>query len=83
MVSFHEKDLVHSDLRDVNIICKNDSMMLVDFNWGGKEGDVSYPMLNLNAELLEGRVAGDLCIMKEDNRQVLKNTLARLMAIDG
>ena len=34
-------------------------------------------------ELLEGRVAGDLCIMKEDNRQVLKNTLARLMAIDG
>ena len=83
MVFFHEKDLVHSDLRDVNIICENDSMMLVDFDWGGKEGDVSYPTLNLNAELLEGRVTGDLCIMKEDNRQVLKNTLARLMAIDG
>ena len=43
MVSFHEKDLVHSDLRDVNIICENDSMMLVDFDWGGKERDVSYP----------------------------------------
>ena len=83
MVSFHEKDLVHIDLRDVNIICENDSMMLVDFDWGGKEGDVSYPTLNLNAELLEARVAGDLCIMKEDNREVLKNTLARLMAIDG
>ena len=83
MVFFHEKDLVHSDLRDVNIICENDSMMLVDFDWGGKEGDVSYPTLNLNAELLEGRVTGDLCIMKEDDRQVLKNTLARLMAIDG
>ena len=83
MDSFHEKDLVHGDLRDANIICKNDSVMLIDFDWGGKEGDVSYPTLNLNAELLQGRVSGDLRITKEDDRRVLKNTLAKLMAIHG
>jgi len=66
-----------------NIICKNDSVMLIDFDWGGKEGHVSYPTPNLNPELLQGRVSGDLRIMKEDDRRVLKNTLARLMAIDG
>jgi len=65
---FHEKDLVHSDLRDANIICKDDSVMLIDFDWGGKEGEVSYHTLNLNAELLEDRVSDDLRITKEDDR---------------
>jgi len=79
MDSFHEKDFVHGDLRDANIICKNDSVMLIDFDWGGKEGEVSYPTSNLNAELLEDRVSDDLIITKEDDRRVLKNTLAKLM----
>jgi serine/threonine protein kinase len=81
MDSFHEKDFVHSDLRDVNIICKNDSVMLIDFGWGGKEGEASYPTWNLNDELLEGRVSSNLTIRKEDDRRVLKNTLAKLMGI--
>ena len=59
MDSFHEKDLVHGDLRDANIISKNDIVMLIDFDWGGKEGHVSFPTSNLNAaELLQGRVSG-------------------------
>jgi hypothetical protein len=40
-------------------------------------------MSNLSAELLQDRVSGDLRIMKEDDRRVLKNTLARLVAIHG
>jgi len=83
MDSFHRKGFVHGDLRDVNIICKNDSVMLIDFDWGGKEGEASYPTSNLNDELLRGRVSGDLGITKEDDRRVLKNTLARLMATHG
>jgi RIO-like serine/threonine protein kinase len=83
MDSFHTKDLVHGDLQDANIICKNDSVMLIDFDWGGKEGEVSYPTSNLNAELLEDRVSDDLRITKEDDRRVLKNTLAKLVAIHG
>jgi hypothetical protein len=81
MDSFHENDFVHDDLWDANIICKNDSVMLIDFDWGGKEGEASYPMWNLNDELLKGRVSIDLTIGKEDDRQVLKNTLAKLMGI--
>ena len=45
-----------------------------------------YPTWNLNDELLQGsRVSDDLIITKEDDRRVLKNTLAtsRLMAIRG
>jgi serine/threonine protein kinase len=79
MNSFHDKDLVHGDLRDANIICKDDSVMLIDFDWGGKEGEVSYPTLNLNGELLQGRVSGDLRITKEDDRRVLRNTLAKFV----
>ena len=57
------------------------TIMLIDFDWGGKEGEASYPTWNLNDELLKGRVFINLTIGKEDNRQVLKNTLARLMSI--
>ena len=53
MSLFHEKDFVHGDLRDANIMCTNDSVMLIDFDWGGKEGHVSYPTPNLNPELLQ------------------------------
>ena len=43
-----------------------------------------YPTWNLNDELLlQGRVSDDLIITKEDDRRVLNNTLARLMAIRG
>ncbi|KAH8981904.1 hypothetical protein EDB86DRAFT_2973436 [Lactarius hatsudake] len=55
MESFHTKNLVHGDLRDVNIICRGDSVMLLDFDWGGKVGEASYLTLALNAELLDGR----------------------------
>ncbi len=30
--NFHAMDLVHGDLRDANIICKEDSVMLIDFD---------------------------------------------------
>jgi len=30
--NFYATDLVHGDLRDENIICKEDSMMLIDFD---------------------------------------------------
>jgi len=71
-------DLVHGDLRDANIICKEDSVMLVDFDWSGKVGEASYPTLELNPELLEGRVSHDLRITKEDDRRVLRITLDKL-----
>ena len=43
--SFHEQDLVHGDLRDTNVLVSEDGMQvkLVDFDWGGKAGEVRYP----------------------------------------
>jgi len=81
--NFHAEGLVHGDLRDANIICKEDCMMLIDFDWGGKDGEVFYPMTNLNDELQQGRVSDDLRITKEDDRRVLRKTLAKLMDIRG
>ncbi|KAH9077692.1 hypothetical protein EDB83DRAFT_2548709 [Lactarius deliciosus] len=78
MESFYAKNLVHGDLRDVNIICRGDSVMLLDFDWGGKVGEASYPTLALNPELLDGRVTDDLMISISDDTRVLRKTLDKL-----
>lgn len=78
MKSFHAENLVHGDLRDANIICRGDSVMLVDFDWGGKVGEASYPTLALNSELLDGRVTDDLMISISDDVRVLRKTLDKL-----
>ena len=76
---FHEEDLVHGDLRTENMISGDEyTLMLVDFDWGGKDGQVSYPTLNLNDELLVDRVSDDLKITKVDDIRVLNLTLKKL-----
>ncbi|KAH9040101.1 hypothetical protein EDB85DRAFT_1837096, partial [Lactarius pseudohatsudake] len=72
---FHAKNLVHGALRDANIICKGDSLMLIDFDWGGRVGEASYPTLELNPELLEDRTSDDLRITKDGDVRVLTKTL--------
>ena len=77
---FHEKGLVHGDLRPPNFIFvpgDTPKMLLVDFDWGGKEGKVCFPSI----ELVEGlRVRDsenpllDQLIMKADDDRVLKET---------
>ncbi|KAJ3500012.1 hypothetical protein NLJ89_g9980 [Agrocybe chaxingu] len=77
--SFHDSSFVHGDLRDPNIICDDkDRVLLIDFDWSGKEGQVSYPTPNLNEELLAGRIQGDLKITKGDDERVLQRTLDKL-----
>jgi hypothetical protein len=51
---FHDQGLVHGDLRLENLIFTESSprkMMLVDFDWGGREGEVCYPPGRLPEEL--------------------------------
>ncbi|KAH9047773.1 hypothetical protein EDB84DRAFT_1460146 [Lactarius hengduanensis] len=76
---FHAKNLVHGALRDANIICKGDSLMLIDFDWGGRVGEASYPTLELNPELLEDRTSDDLRITKDGDVRVLTKTLGKLL----
>ena len=40
MENFHLEGLVHGDLRDANILCKEEYVMLLDFDCGGKDGEV-------------------------------------------
>jgi serine/threonine protein kinase len=75
--SFQKKNFVHGDLRASNLLVHEDengrlSMKLVDFDWGGSEGEVRYP-LALNRKDIkrpEGAVDGELITKEHDLRMV-------------
>ncbi|KIN96087.1 hypothetical protein M404DRAFT_1007040 [Pisolithus tinctorius Marx 270] len=74
--SFHAENLVHGDLRWLNIVvCDGNRAMLVDFDFGGKQGEVFYPEGPLSIDLTAGRHSTDLKITKDDDIRVLTNTL--------
>ncbi|KAF8554451.1 hypothetical protein OG21DRAFT_1484651 [Imleria badia] len=77
--SFHDVGLVHGDLRSPNILCDGNKVMLVDFDWGGKQGEVSYPKCKLNRELENERNMTNLKITFADDRRVLEKTLDRVV----
>ena len=69
---FHRENLVHGDLRDTNIIVEDDErVLLIDFDWGGRDGETVYPRWDLNSELKDGRTHNDLKIRKEDDERIL------------
>jgi tRNA A-37 threonylcarbamoyl transferase component Bud32 len=77
MQSFHDEGLVHGDLREPNILCDGEKMMLIDFDWGGEVGKACYPHARLCHDLMEGRDCTSPQITKGDGRGVLQNTLLR------
>ena len=76
--SFHKDDLVHGDLREPNILCIEDQVMLIDFDWGGKVGEAYYPSANLCSDLTDGRGEAGSKITNADDIRVLGNTLKKL-----
>ncbi|KAI9453354.1 hypothetical protein F5148DRAFT_985553, partial [Russula earlei] len=79
MESFHKAGFVHGDLREPNILCDGENVMLIDFDWGGNVGDAEYPSGRLSTELTFGRAEdANSKITKEDDRRVLRNTLDML-----
>ena len=79
--SFHDKGFVHGDLREPNILCDGEKVMLIDFDWGGEVGKACYPHARLCDDLMKGRDGTGPQITKEDDRRVLKNTLEGLKNI--
>jgi serine/threonine protein kinase len=81
---FHDEGWVHGDLRDANLIVSDkepEQVMLVDFDWGGKDDDGPiYPTALVNDELTKRVHPGDppLLITKEHDDNVLALTLRKL-----
>ncbi|KAH9007210.1 hypothetical protein EDB86DRAFT_3069881 [Lactarius hatsudake] len=73
--SFHDQGLVHGDLRQPNMICRGERIMLIDFDWGGRLGVASYPHAQLNPQLTIGRQSVDGEITKDDDDRILQQTI--------
>lgn len=78
--SFHDKGLVHGDLRNDNFIVPRDDparIVLVDFDWGGDVGTVSFPTRFLASESTGGMEMTSLAITKELDDRVLRAALEK------
>ena len=76
--SFHDAGFVHGDLREPNILCDEDKLKLIDYDWGGVVGEARYPHARLCSELMDGRVGTDPRITKDNDKRVLLNTFEKL-----
>jgi len=85
---FHQHHYVHGDIRDANVMVRNDSageagFMWVDFDRAGTIGKVRYPS-NINITEVrrpEGVLDGELIIAEHDMK-MLGYTLDTSTAID-
>ena len=57
LVRLHGAGFVHGDVRDVNVLIRNDGapagcadVLVVDWDWAGREGEAKYP-LGINTRL--------------------------------
>ena len=81
---FHDIGLVHGDLRLVNFVftgSKPCRLILVDFDWGGKEGEVYFPRGDLSEDLYADeaqRLCLDRPITKKHDDWVLARMFQKL-----
>ncbi|KAJ6476216.1 hypothetical protein C8R45DRAFT_373480 [Mycena sanguinolenta] len=73
----HDASFVFGDLRPPNVMVSDDKIMLVDFDWVGKEGEVRYPItINMSSETWPSGVGRGGLITREHDLAML----ARLVA---
>ena len=79
LVSLHQENYVHGDVRDTNIMVKKNGGMgfrLVDFDWSGRIGEVRYPMnVYRGSRLWRPLEAEDGQLIKADHDSEMLNTL--------
>jgi hypothetical protein len=83
VTSFHAKNLVHGDIRDTNLLVRvkdgTVEMKLIDFDWGGKEGEVRYPVLiNNHTVVRPSNVVGGRLITTDHDLEMVKITFQDL-----
>jgi serine/threonine protein kinase len=67
----HGKGYVHGDLRPPNFIVSDGKLLLVDFDWGGKDREARFPRKELNPTL---GVKGGTVITREHDERVKNDT---------
>ena len=73
---FHSNGYVHGDLRVPNFIVDGERLLLVDFDWGDKEGHATFPDIPLLPILREGR--GVMKITQHHDNTVLTDTMREI-----
>lgn len=68
----HSHGYVHGNLRPPNFIINAGRLLLVDFDWGGKEGEVKFPQVQLHPSLWLGR--WDTNIIKDHDEKAVEYT---------
>jgi len=72
----HSSGFVHGDLRLPNFLVDGERLLLIDFDWGGKEGQARFPDIELAPILRADR--DDVIIRKDHDRKVLADSKREL-----
>jgi tRNA A-37 threonylcarbamoyl transferase component Bud32 len=75
LARLHEAGFVFGDLRVPNILISGDRVMLIDFDWCGKDGETTYPIdLNTFGDIVwaDGVGAGLPMLKKHDEDMLEK-----------
>ena len=76
VAAIHGAGYVHGDLRPPNFVVDGKKLLLIDFDWGGNEGDAMFPDIELQRIIRIDR--NDTMITKEHDQRVLMHTKAEL-----
>ncbi|KXN86844.1 hypothetical protein AN958_09580 [Leucoagaricus sp. SymC.cos] len=64
----HDAGFVFGDFREPNVIIKGDRVMLVDFDWCGKDGEATYPIdLNIYDDIQWAVGMGPGLVMRKEH----------------
>jgi serine/threonine protein kinase len=72
VTAIHTQGYVHGDLRPPNFIVDGETLLLVDFDWGGNEKDATFPQAQLHPILRDNR--WEIHITKERDTKVMEYT---------
>ena len=65
--ALHQRNFVHADLREQNILVTNGRALLIDFDWSGIEGESKYPPFMNHVNVQWASDAGDLLPLKKSH----------------
>ncbi|KAH9040445.1 hypothetical protein EDB85DRAFT_1926273 [Lactarius pseudohatsudake] len=75
----HDNGYVHGGLRLPNFIVDGERLLLVDFDWGGKSGEATFPNTRLRPILRSDQ--RETLITRERDEEVLGNTIKNIKGL--